>query len=172
MRCVFLLFITVFSIHVSAQVTPKRVPLDISDFPPNAQDGHCYVRRAVPGKKRVQLQWEDVDCALLNFQKLPVRLDGLQGTISKEDNVAIRTVLLPYIKDNYKIEVASHYDSRAAETINVKRSLNRGITLANHLVDIGVPPELISLRARGNLDKAKYIGFTYRLVNQSKEKAS
>ncbi len=127
------------------------------DLPPNPQSGHCYVRCQVNGSFQ---KWRDVDCALVQFQKLEVLS---RDELSKKDKKELSKVFKKFIKEGYKLQLDSYYTSSASIPDNVIESRERAITVANYLVSLGYSPELLKVNALGSTQKKT--GFWYRVIN-------
>lgn len=137
MKRIFLLFFLLPSFLLSQS----------SDLPPNPQPGNCYIRcKDETGKIT---GWEEVDCNLLKYNEL--RIENFKSNyFSKKDKKNIDRKLLNLLKKNINIEIASHYDSNAPDSINVKFSVAKGKQLAKYLIDKGVKPSQIVINALGN----------------------
>lgn len=127
------------------------------DLPPNPKAGHCYVRCQVNGNFQ---QWKDVDCALVEFQKLDV-LAAKQ--LSQKDKKKLSREFRKFIKEGYKLQLDSYYTSSASVSDNVIESRERVILVANYLVSIGYSPDLLKVNALGPTQNKT--GFWYRVIN-------
>lgn len=136
------------------------------DLPPNPEPGKCYVKCFNENKKKIK--WEELDCALVDYQKLDVSLEHPDQSLSKKDVRILNRKLVPYIEKGYKLQIRSHYVSNATDSINVTVSSQRAIAVGNYLVEKGMSPALLSINSLGSseADKTK---IEYRVVNVSLE---
>ncbi|WP_379978157.1 OmpA family protein [Dokdonia ponticola] len=132
------------------------------DLPPNPEPGKCYVKCFNENKKKIK--WEDIDCALVNYQKLDVSLENPDQPLSKRDLKIINRKLVPYIKKGYRLQIQSHYVSNAPDSINVKISSQRAIAVGNYLVERGMNPALLFINSLGSAE-AKKSEIEYRVVD-------
>lgn len=136
------------------------------DVPPNPEPGKCYIKCFNEDKKKIK--WEDIDCALVNYQKLDVSLENPDQPLSKKDLRILNRKLVPYIQKGYRLQIRSHYVSNAPDSIHVKISSQRAIAVGNYLVEQGMDPALLFINSLGS-SKAKKIEIEYRVVNVSLE---
>jgi len=157
MKIYVVLLVTMLATSVYAQS---------NDLPPNPESGKCYIKCFNDNKKNIK--WEDIDCALVNYQKLDVSLENPDQPLSKKDLKMINKKLVPYVKKGYRLQIRSHYVSNAPDSINVKISSQRAIAVGNYLVEQGMDPALLFINSLGS-SKAKKIEIEYRVVNVSLE---
>lgn len=136
------------------------------DLPPNAEHGKCYIKCFNEDKKKIK--WEELDCALIHYQKLDVSLENPDQPFSKKDVRMLNRKLVPYIKKGYKLQIRSHYVSNAPDSVNVKISSQRAIAVGNYLIEQGMDPALLFINSLGS-SEAKKIEIEYRVVNVSLE---
>lgn len=133
---------------------------DLTDLPKNPKLGHCYVRCHLAEKE--MSKWKDVDCALIDFQKLNI-LSGDSLTI--KDKKRLDKIFKKFIKEGYKLQLDSYYTSSNDIGDDVIASRERAIKVANYLVTIGYNPQLIKVSALGPTQNKT--GFWYRVINVS-----
>lgn len=56
------------------------------------------------------------------------------------------------IYSGYKIQIKSHFDSREAESINVKQSVRIGNIIGTYLLSQQIDPRLLVVRGNGNFE--------------------
>ena len=168
MKSFFILFVVMLITTVmSGQVRFKSG--EGMDLPPNPKSGHCYVRCLDRGSVKQKQTWEDVDCAYIKAQKIDVRLNGSDGGLSEIDQQNLQKELKTFLaKGNIKtLEITSEYGSRAVDSINIKRAIDRAVLVAEYLVSNGMDTDYLKIRA---VSTQKSIGFSYRLINSQKSR--
>ncbi len=131
---------------------------DSRDLPKNPQPGHCYVR--CQGKDDAMEEWKDIECALVEHQKLSVLTND---ELSSRDKKTLDKTFQKFINEGYKLHIQSFFTSVASTEDNIIMSRERVITVANYLVEIGYDPDLIVVNALGPTEKK--MGFWYRAIN-------
>ena len=149
------IFCFLFVLSIQAQNTNT-----ILDLPSNARPGHCYVR--CTEKDGTMQEWRDVECALVEFQKLEVLKSDM---LSKRDMKNLEKIFRKFIKEGYRLQLDSYFTSSLSTDENVILSRERAITVANYLVGLGYAPELIKVNALGPTQRKN--GFYYRVINAS-----
>lgn len=134
------------------------------DLPSNPEPGKCYVKCYSDTKKKTK--WDEIHCALVNYQTLKVAIENPEKELSKKDIKVIDKELVPFIKKGYKLHIRSHYTSSAPDSIQVKMSSQRAILIGNYLVKKGMDPDLLLINSLGS-SKAKKIEIEYRIINVS-----
>lgn len=134
------------------------------DLPSNPESGKCYVKCSPEGKEKVK--WDEIHCALIDYQKLEVTLENPDQVLSKKDIRVIDRRLVPFIEKGYKVQIKSHYVSSAPDSINVKMSSQRAIAIGNYLVEKGIDPDLLLINSLGSSASNK-IEIEYRVISVS-----
>ncbi|WP_452226763.1 OmpA family protein [Lacinutrix cladophorae] len=117
-----------------------------TDLPKNPKPGKCYIRCFTENNKT---QWEEVNCKYIQYTKL--KIENFKASFfSEKDKKHIDSKLLKMLKNNRTIEIASHYHSNAADSINEKLSIEKGLQLADYLKYKGVSPNQIIINGYGN----------------------
>ncbi|WP_299682272.1 hypothetical protein [uncultured Dokdonia sp.] len=135
------------------------------NLPPNPENGKCYVKCF--NKKKTKLKWEEVHCSLMTFQELEVAKDDLSQGLSKEDIAIIDNILVPHIKQGYKLDIQSHYVSEKSSTSNMENATQRVVLIGNYLIEKGLDPALLVARSYGDT-KSETTSIEYRIINTSK----
>ncbi|RDK85425.1 OmpA family protein [Marinirhabdus gelatinilytica] len=89
--------------------------------------------------------WKEVECALVEYQALPISWNLGSATLTPQAKNIIDTRLMPVLAQNpgVKLEIASHTDSRGSESSNQDLSERRAQAVARYLEDKGVNPSLL-----------------------------
>lgn len=89
--------------------------------------------------------WRKVDCALVEYQALPINWNLNSATLTAEARNIIDSRLMPLLAQNpgVKLEIASHTDSRGANASNQDLSERRAQSVANYLISKGVNSSLL-----------------------------
>jgi outer membrane protein OmpA-like peptidoglycan-associated protein len=89
--------------------------------------------------------WKEVECALVEYQALPINWNLGSATLTPEAKRLIDTRLMPVLDQNQgvKLEIASHTDSRGSNTSNQDLSERRAQAVAAYLQSKGVNGSLL-----------------------------
>ncbi len=89
--------------------------------------------------------WREVECALVEYQALPINWNTNSATLTPAAKSIIDTRLMPLLAQNpgVKLEIASHTDSRGASASNQDLSERRAQSVANYLISKGVNNSLL-----------------------------
>ena len=95
--------------------------------------------------------WKEVECALVEYQALPIRWNLGSATLTAEAKRLIDTRLMPVLQQNpgVKLEIASHTDSRGSKTSNQDLSERRAQAVVRYLETKGVNPSLLVANGYG-----------------------
>lgn len=159
-RNIFLTAVVLFmSFCLYAQKSKNR----LGDLPSNPQAGHCYVKCFSPDGEKGE--WKDIDCLLINYQKLDVIP---AEELSKQDKKTLDKVFKTFIKNEYILQLDSYYTSSMSIEDNVILSRERAITIANYLMSKGMAPQYLRINALGPSNMKT--GFWYRAINGNSDK--
>ncbi len=123
------------------------------DLPRNPQPGKCYMRCEVGNG---QTDWKAIDCELVkNYNNLQIAFNSTSDSLSEKDKKIIRKKLIKLLRKGHRLEIAVNYDSKASDSINAIRSLERAGILAKYLVSQDVNPDLLWIRGFGNSQAKK-----------------
>ena len=108
--------------------------------------------------------WKEVECALVEYQALPINWNLGSATLTAQAKNLIDTRLMPVLAQNpgVKLEIASHTDSRGSATSNQDLSERRAQAVVTYLQSKGINGSL--LVANGFGEK--------RLLNRCKDGVS
>lgn len=89
--------------------------------------------------------WREVECALVEYQALPINWNTGSSTLTPAAKQTIDSRLLPLLAQNpgVKLEIASHTDSRGASASNQSLSERRATSVANYLISKGINSSLL-----------------------------
>jgi len=89
--------------------------------------------------------WKEVECALVEYQALPINWNLGSATLTAAAKSLIDTRLMPVLAANegVKLEIASHTDSRGGDTSNQDLSERRAQAVVNYLQTKGVNSSLL-----------------------------
>lgn len=89
--------------------------------------------------------WKEVECALVEYQALPINWNLGSATLTPQAKNLIDTRLMPVLAQNpgVKLEIASHTDSRGGSTSNQDLSERRAQAVAAYLQTKGVNGSLL-----------------------------
>lgn len=95
--------------------------------------------------------WKEVECALVEYQALPINWNLGSATLTAEAKRIIDTRLMPVLQENQgvKLEIASHTDSRGGITANQDLSERRAQAVARYLEAKGVNSSLLVANGYG-----------------------
>ncbi|MCX2682199.1 OmpA family protein, partial [Galbibacter sp. EGI 63066] len=112
---------------------------------------HETVSREVLKQKGGLTTWREVECALVEYNALPINWNLASATLTPEAKRIIDENLMPVLKNNpgVKVELASHTDSRGTTSSNQTLSERRAQSVANYLISKGVNPSLLVANGYG-----------------------
>ncbi len=95
--------------------------------------------------------WKEVECALVEYQALPINWNLGSATLTSEAKSLIDTRLMPVLAQNpgVKLEIASHTDSRGTSSSNQDLSERRAQAVASYLQSKGINPSLLVANGYG-----------------------
>lgn len=95
--------------------------------------------------------WKEVECALVEYQALPINWNLGSATLTSKAKTLIDTRLMPVLKANpgVKLEVASHTDSRGSKESNQSLSERRAQAVVNYLKTKGINESLLVANGYG-----------------------
>lgn len=95
--------------------------------------------------------WKEVECALVEYQALPINWNLGSATLTAQAKSLIDTRLMPVLAQNpgVKLEIASHTDARGSGTSNQDLSERRAQAVVNYLQSKGVNPSLLVANGYG-----------------------
>lgn len=96
-------------------------------------------------------EWREVECALVEYQALPINWNLASYTLTPEAKRLIDTRLMPVLKQNpgVKLEIASYTDSRGSKESNQVLSERRAQAVAQYLESKGVNSSLLVANGYG-----------------------
>jgi len=95
--------------------------------------------------------WKEVECALVEYQALPINWNLNSATLTAQAKRIIDEHLLPVLGQNpgVKVELASHTDARGSNSFNMDLSQRRAQSVANYLVTKGINSSLLVANGYG-----------------------
>jgi len=95
--------------------------------------------------------WKEVECALVEYQALPINWNLASATLTTEAKRLIDTRLMPVLAQNpgVKLEIASHTDARGTATSNQDLSERRAQAVVRYLQSKGVNSSLLVANGYG-----------------------
>ena len=89
--------------------------------------------------------WREVECALVEYQALPINWNLNSATLTSQAKQLIDSRLLPLMAQNpgVKLEIASHTDSRGNNSSNQDLSERRAQSVVNYLISKGINNSLL-----------------------------
>lgn len=89
--------------------------------------------------------WNEVECALVEYQALPINWNLGSATLTPQARNLIDTRLMPVLAQNpgVKLEIASHTDSRGSDTSNQDLSERRAQAVVRYLQAKGINNSLL-----------------------------
>ena len=89
--------------------------------------------------------WKEVECALVEYQALPINWNLGSATLTGDAKRIIDTRLMPVLAANpgVKLEIASHTDSRGGSTSNQDLSERRAQAVVTYLQSKGINSSLL-----------------------------
>lgn len=95
--------------------------------------------------------WSEVECALVQYQALPINWNLNSSTLTAQAKNIIDTRLMPVINQNpgVKLEIASHTDARGNNASNQSLSERRAKSVADYLISKGVNSSLLVANGYG-----------------------
>jgi outer membrane protein OmpA-like peptidoglycan-associated protein len=95
--------------------------------------------------------WKEVECALVEYQALPINWNSGSATLTAAAKSIIDSRLLPVLAQNpgVKVELASHTDSQGNDTSNQDLSERRAKAVADYLITKGINSSLLVANGYG-----------------------
>lgn len=95
--------------------------------------------------------WKEVECALVEYQALPINWNSGSATLTAAAKSIIDTRLMPVLAQNpgVKVELASHTDSQGGASMNKDLSERRAKAVADYLITKGVNSSLLVANGYG-----------------------
>ena len=95
--------------------------------------------------------WKEVECALVEYQALPINWNLGSASLTAEAKNLIDSRLMPVLNQNpgVKLEIASHTDARGTSSSNQDLSERRAKAVADYLVSKGINPSLLVANGYG-----------------------
>ncbi len=95
--------------------------------------------------------WKEVECALVEYQALPINWNSGSATLTDAAKAIIDTKLMPVLNQNpgVKVELASHTDSQGGASSNQDLSERRAKAVADYLISKGVNSSLLVANGYG-----------------------
>jgi len=95
--------------------------------------------------------WKEVECALVEYQALPINWNLASATLTPQAKRIIDEHLLPVLAQNpgVKVELASHTDSRGTKASNIDLSERRAQAVARYLEAKGINSSLLVANGYG-----------------------
>ena len=95
--------------------------------------------------------WREVECALVEYQALPINWNLGSATLTQQAKNLIDTRLMPVLAQNpgVKLEIASHTDSRGSKTANQDLSERRAQAVVRYLQSKGINSSLLVANGYG-----------------------
>ncbi len=95
--------------------------------------------------------WKEVECALVEYQALPINWNLGSAVLTSQAKSLIDTRLMPVLKANpgVKLEIASHTDSRGSKDSNQDLSERRAQAVVNYLKTKGINDSLLVANGYG-----------------------
>ena len=106
---------------------------------------YTTVSKEVLKQKGGLTTWREVECALVEYQALPINWNLNSATLTSQAKNLIDTRLLPLLAQNpgVKLEIASHTDSRGSNASNQDLSERRARAVVNYLSSKGINNSLL-----------------------------
>ncbi|WP_047245673.1 OmpA family protein [Maribacter thermophilus] len=146
-----------------AKVVEEIIPAEYKTITKTVLDKDAYtVEEIVPAvtktitkevlkEKGGLTTWREVECALVEYQALPINWNLGSATLTAEAKTIIDTRLMPVLKQNpgAKLEIASHTDVRGNASFNQDLSERRAKAVADYLISKGVNSSLLVANGYG-----------------------
>ena len=106
---------------------------------------YTTVTKEVLKQKGGLTTWREVECALVEYQALPINWNLGSATLTSQAKQLIDSRLLPLMAQNpgVKVEIASHTDSRGTSSSNQDLSERRAQAVVNYLISKGTNNSLL-----------------------------
>lgn len=146
-----------------AKVVEEVIPAEYTTITKTVLDKDAYtaeetvpavtktVTREVLKEKGGLTTWKEVECALVEYQALPINWNLGSATLTAQARDIIDSRLMPVLAQNpgVKLEIASHTDSRGSSGSNQDLSNRRAKAVADYLVSKGVNSSLLVANGYG-----------------------
>lgn len=119
------------------------------EMPNNPQPGKCYVRCLEDGNLS---KWKDINCSLIKWKKLDVE-NYSKTDFSESDTNILDKKIVALLKKGYSLQINSHYDSEANDSINMQYSLRKARQIQAYLNDKTLFEGQMKIIAKGNTNK-------------------
>jgi len=128
-----------------ATITKTVMTKDASTTQDVVAATYSTVSKEVLKQKGGLTTWREVECALVEYQALPINWNTGSATLTPEAKSIIDSRLLPLLAQNQgvKLEIASHTDSRGGASNNQALSERRAQSVANYLISKGINSSLL-----------------------------
>nr|WP_321244437.1 OmpA family protein [uncultured Psychroserpens sp.] len=108
------------------------------------------VTRTILAKKGGITSWEEVECALLNPNVIPIFYETASARLTAASKRTIDETLLPILNDKpVNIEIMAHTDARGNDDYNMSLSQQRANSVVNYLVSKGISRSRLSAKGYG-----------------------
>ncbi len=146
-----------------AKVVETVIPAEFKEITKTVLDKDAYtseetvpavtktVTKEVLKEKGGLTTWKEVECALVEYQALPINWNSGSATLTAAAKSIIDTRLLPVLAQNpgVKVELASHTDSQGGATSNQDLSERRAKAVADYLITKGINSSLLVANGYG-----------------------
>ncbi|MEX0273597.1 MAG: OmpA family protein [Flavobacteriaceae bacterium] len=146
-----------------ARVNEVIIPAEYDEITKTVLDQDAYtteetvpavtetVTKEVLKEKGGLTTWREVECALVEYQALPINWNLGSATLTAEAKRIIDNRLMPVLQQNpgAKLEIASHTDSRGTASSNQSLSERRAKAVADYLVSKGINSSLLVANGYG-----------------------
>ncbi len=146
-----------------ARVVEEIIPAEYKTITKTVLDKDAYtVEETVPAVTKTVTKevlkekgglttWREVECALVEYQALPINWNLGSATLTAEAKRIIDTRLMPVLKQNpgAKLEIASHTDVRGNSSSNQDLSERRAKAVADYLIANGINSSLLVANGYG-----------------------
>ncbi len=146
-----------------AKVKEEIIPAEYKEIKKTVLDKDAYtVEETIPAVTKTYTKevlkekgglttWKEVECALVEYQALPINWNLNSATLTSTAKNIIDTRLLPVLAKNpgVKVELASHTDVRGTAASNKDLSERRAKAVAAYLITKGINPSLLVANGYG-----------------------
>ena len=94
-------------------------------------------------------EWREVKCELLDYNLLPINWGFNSATLDAKAKSIIDRKLVPLLKKGYRVEIASHTDSRGSDSYNLALSQRRAKAVVDYLISKGFSKNMLVAKGYG-----------------------
>jgi outer membrane protein OmpA-like peptidoglycan-associated protein len=127
-------------VTIEKRVLEKDATVDSTEVKPVVREEVFLVNDRGNNNAREAYEWKKIECALLDFNLLPIYYGLNSAALSAKAKSVIDEKLLKLMlkRPEIRVEINAHTDSRASDDFNLELSKSRAQSVVDYLVSKGV----------------------------------